>query len=83
VYSDERRWSEKGETLSDVSAQKEFGISRDDIITAIRADKLQYREGNMHGYPWLRLLRHEVEILVIEICGKKYLDEIKIRNELA
>lgn len=83
MYIDERRWSEKGETLSDVSAQKEFGISREDIIAAIRADKLQYREGNMHGNPWLRLLRHEVEFLVGEIFGEKYLEEKKIRNELA
>lgn len=82
-YTDERRWSEKGETLSDVSAQKEFGISREDIIAAIRADKLQYRESNMHGNPWLRLLRHEVESLVVEIFGDKYLDEKKLKNELA
>lgn len=81
-YTDERRWSEKGETLSDVSAQKEFGISREDIIAAIRADKLQYREANMHGNPWLRLLRHEVESLVVEIFGDKYLDEKKLKNEL-
>ena len=82
-YTDERSWSEKGETLSDVSAQKEFGISHEDIIAAIRADKLQYREGNMHGNPWLRLLRHEVEALVVEIFGDKYLDEKKLKNELA
>lgn len=81
-YYDELIWNKKGETLSDASAQKEFGIKREDIIDAIRSGKLQYREGNMHGNPWLRLLRQEIEALVVEIYGEKYLNEKKIKNEL-
>ncbi|MHB8125220.1 MAG: hypothetical protein ACYDEJ_06160 [Desulfitobacteriaceae bacterium] len=80
---DESIWQKKGETLSDASARKEFGIKREDIIDGIREGKLQYKDGNMHGNPWFRLLRYEVEALVVEIFGDKYLDEIKIKNELA
>ena len=57
-------WGRKNETLSDKSAEKEYGISREDIIDAINSGELQYREGSMHGYPWYRLLRVEVERLV-------------------
>lgn len=59
-------WSRKGATLSDKSARQEFGLTQQEIVAAIRAGKLQYREASMHGNPWLRLLRHEVEALVRE-----------------
>jgi hypothetical protein len=45
-------------------ARAEFGLTQDEIIAAIRAGKLQYRRAAMHGSPWLRLLRREVEDLV-------------------
>jgi len=37
---------------------------------AFRAGKLQVSESNMHGNPWFRLLRHEVEALVKEKAGR-------------
>ena len=40
-------WSEKGATLSDKSARKEFGLTQEEIVEAIRGGKLQYRENNM------------------------------------
>ena len=57
-------WSRKGATLSDKSARQEFGLTQDEIFAAMRAGKLQFRESNMHGNPWFRLLRYEVEALV-------------------
>jgi len=42
------RWSRKGATLSDKSARREYGLTQQEVIAAIRAGKLQYREGN-HG----------------------------------
>jgi len=63
------RWSSRGATLSDKSARQEFGLTQQEIVAAIRAGKLQYRENNMHGNPWFRLLRHEVEALVREKGG--------------
>ena len=40
-------WNRKGATLSDVTAQKEYGVDRDLIMKGITAGKLEYREGAM------------------------------------
>jgi hypothetical protein len=76
-------WSRKGATLSDKSARQEFGLTQEEIIAAIRAGKLQFRESNMHGNPWYRLLRHEVESLVRDKSGMDHLHEKKLQKELA
>ena len=44
---------------------------------------MQYREGSIHGNPWLRLLRHEVEALVQEKGGQDHLRKKKLQKELA
>lgn len=49
-------WQRKGATLSDKTARKEFGLTQDQIVQAIRACKLHHREASMHGNPWVRLL---------------------------
>ena len=76
-------WSEKGATMSDKSARQEFGLTQQEIIVAIRAGKLQFRESNMHGNPWYRLLRHEVESVVREKSGSDSLHKKKLQKELA
>ena len=75
-------WSRKGATLSDKTARAEFGLTQDEIIAAIRAGKLQYRQAAMHGNPWLRLLRREVEDLARTLHGERYLREQQARTEL-
>ena len=80
LYGDE--WGRKGATLSDKTARAEFGLTQDEIIAAIRAGKLQYRPAAMHGNPWLRLLRREVEDLVSSRHGERYLREQQARAEL-
>jgi DNA repair exonuclease SbcCD ATPase subunit len=75
-------WVRKGATLSDKSARAEFGLTQDEIIAAIRAGKLQYRPADIHGNPWLRLLRREVEDLVSTRHGDGYLQERQARTEL-
>ena len=60
----QEEWSRKGATLSDKTARKEFGLSQDEIVAAIDAGQLQYRVGVIHGNPWLRLLRRELEELM-------------------
>jgi hypothetical protein len=81
LYDEE--WRRKGATLSDKTARAEFGLTQDEIIAAIRAGKLQYRRSSMHGKPWLRLLRREVEDLVSARHGERYLRERQARTELA
>src|SRR5215468_7701716 len=44
---------------------------------------LQYRPAAMHGNPWLRLLRREVEELARSLHGERYLREQQARTELA
>ena len=78
-----RLWGQKNATLSDKTAEKEYGISRREIIDAINAGELQFREGSMHGYPWYRLLRVEVEQLVEKKYGAAHLKEKKTKKELA
>ena len=75
-------WVNKGATLSDKTAQKEFGLTHQEIVEAIREGKLQYRENNIYGNPYLRLIRSEVEALVNEKYGNDYLKQKKIKKEL-
>ena len=75
-------WRCKGPTLSDKTARNEFGLTQDEIIRAIRAGTLHYREGSMYGNPWLRLLRREVEALVRKKHGNDYLKDRQSKAEL-
>lgn len=75
-------WVQKGATLSDKTAQKEFGLREADIVQAIRAGKLQYRHNTLYGNPCLKLLREEVECLVKEQYGRDYLQERNAKTEL-
>ena len=69
--------------MSDKSARLEFGLTQEEIIEAIRAGKLQFRESSMHGNPWYRLFRHEVESLVQENGGLEHLQKKKLQKELS
>ncbi|MBI3273309.1 MAG: hypothetical protein HYZ53_30250 [Planctomycetes bacterium] len=75
-------WGRKGATLSDNTAHKEFRLTRDEIVAAIRGGKLHYRPGSIFGNPILRLLRREVEALVKKRHGSTYLADQKNKNEL-
>src|SRR5215475_6227915 len=76
-------WGRKGATLSDKTARSEYGLTQDEIFAAIDAGELQYRPAAMHGNPWLRLLRSEVEALAKALHGERYLQEQQARAELA
>jgi len=76
-------WSQKGATLSDKSARKEFGLTQEEIIEAIEAGKLQYRRSSIFGNPFLRLIRSEVEAVVSERYGPNYLKKKQLKKELA
>jgi len=80
---EDSEWQRKAATLSHKTAQKEFGLTWEEIVRAIRTGKLQYREHSMYGNPWLRLLRREVEALVKEKHGDRYLKDQQAKTELA
>jgi hypothetical protein len=76
-------WSRKGATLSDKTARKEFGLTQDEIVAAIQAGQLQYRVGVVHGNPWLRLLRREVEQLMNTTYNDRDHQRRRARADLA
>ena len=76
-------WQRKGATVSDKTARKDLGLTQDEIVQAIRAGKLQYRRNSIHGNPFLRLLRREVEALVTKQHGDDYLKNQQAKTELA
>jgi hypothetical protein len=80
--ADYGEWNRKGATLSDVTAQKEYGVTRDFIVKGIRAGKLEYRDGAIWGNPYLRLLRSQFELYIAAELGSKYLVSKQSRTEL-
>ena len=76
-------WTIKNATLSNTSAQKEYGLTYQEIVEGIRAGKLQYRENNIYGNPYLKLIRREVEALINEKYGYDFLVKKKLMKELA
>ena len=75
-------WNRKGATLSDVTAQKEYGVSRDFIVKGIRAGELEYREGAIWGNPYLRVLRSQLERYIARQLGSSHLTSTKSQTEL-
>ena len=76
-------WVQKGTTLSEKTAQKEFGLTQEEIIDAIKAGKLQYRHNTLYGNPCLKLLRNEVEDLVNAKYGGDYLQTKNAKTALS
>jgi len=44
-------WSRNDATLSNKSARKDYGLTQEEIIAAIRVGKLQFCDSNIHGNP--------------------------------
>lgn len=75
-------WSRKGATLSDVTARKEYGVDSDFVVRGINAGKLEYREGAIHGHPYIRVLRGQLEAYIVEELGDDYLHGWQGKTEL-
>ena len=75
-------WTRKGATLSDATANKEYGVDRDFIVKGIRAGKLEYREGAIWGNPYIRVLRSQLERYIAEELGAERLSSGKNQTEL-
>jgi hypothetical protein len=75
-------WNRKGATLSDVTAKKEYGVSRDFIVEGIKRGKLEYREGAVWGNPYLRILRSQLEQYIATELGQEYLASRKNQTAL-
>jgi hypothetical protein len=75
-------WNRKGAVLSDVTAEKEYGVTRDFIVQGIRAGRLEYRDGSVWGNPYLRILRSQLEPYIATELGAEYLASRKHKTEL-
>ena len=75
-------WNRKGAVLSDKTAQKEYGVTRDLIVSGIQTGKLEYREGAVWGNPYLRVLRSQLERYIVAQLGSEYLLSKKSHDEL-
>ena len=80
--AEQGEWISKGASLIDVTATKEYGVSRDFILKGIGAGKVQYREGAVWGNPYRKLLRRELEQYIAEELGADHLQWIKNQAEL-
>ena len=75
-------WNRKGASLSDVTAEAEYGVSRDFIDKGIQTAKLEYRYGAVWGNPYVRILRSQLEKYISEELGEGYLVRVKSQTEL-
>jgi len=75
-------WTRKGATLSDATAETEYGVSRDFIVKGIKAARLEYRPGAIWGNPILKILRSQLERYIAEELGEDYLVKVKSQTEL-
>jgi len=75
-------WIRKGATLSHVTARKEYGVDSDFVVKGIKAGRLEYREGAVHGNPYIRVLRSQLETYIVEELGGEYLRRWQEKTEL-
>ena len=75
-------WTKRGATLSQKNACKEYGLSEDQILIAVRDGKLQYRQNYAHGNPYLKLLRSEVESLAKALNGVEGAKKQALKSKL-
>lgn len=75
-------WNRKGAVLSEVTAQKEYGVTREFIEKGIQTGELEFREGSIWGNPYLRLLRSQLELYIAEQFGSEYLISKQSQTEL-
>ena len=80
--AEDGEWNRKGATLSDVTAEKEYGVTRDFIVKGIKAGKLEYRDGSIWGNPYLRILRSQLETYIAKQLGSEHLGSKKSQTEL-
>jgi len=79
---DKSSWTQKNGTMSDKSAREVFGLTQEEIMQGIKSGKLQYRQNNMHGNPYLKLIRSEVESFVKKKYGENHFNKHVIEYEL-
>jgi hypothetical protein len=78
----ENVWGIKGASLGDKTAKEEYGLTQEEIRTAIDSGQLQYRINYVFENPYFKLIRKEVEELVAAKYGEPHLRLLKQKAEL-
>ncbi|WP_299734697.1 hypothetical protein [uncultured Endozoicomonas sp.] len=74
------QWTAPGATLSHKNAAKEFALPEQDIIQAIKAGKLNYQIAYVHGNPYYKVVRFEIEAFVLELFGEDYVNQQRLKK---
>ena len=74
------QWTAPGATLSHKNAAKEFGLTEEEIIRAIKEGKIHYQIAYAHGNPYYRVVREEVESLVLKLYGPDYARQQQLKK---
>ncbi len=72
-------WTMPGCSFSIKNACKEFSLTEEQVLKEMQLGKLQFQQQCIHGNPYFKLLRSEIELLAKKIHGTKGL--LKIANE--
>ncbi len=75
-------WNRRGASLSDATAQKEYGVGTEFIIRGINSGDLEYREGSVWGSPYIKVLRRQLENYISTQLGEDYLSAVNAKTEL-
>lgn len=75
-------WNQKGASLSDKTARKEYKVDQEFIIKGIEAGKLEYRYSSVWGSPFIRILRRQLEEYITSELGSEYLIKARGKTEL-
>ena len=75
-------WNQKGATLSDKTAMKDYGVDREFILKGIRAGKLEFQERSINGNPYVVILRRQLEQHIAEELGSDHLSLILNQKQI-
>ena len=75
-------WNRKSATLSDVTAEKEYGAAQDFIVNDSEYGKLQWRDGAIWGDAYLTILRSELEAYIAAKPDSEHSANKKLQNEI-
>lgn len=78
----ESTWQKQGATLSHKNACKEFGLTEDEVIEALKKGRLQYQQNHDRGNPYFKLLRVEDKSLAQELHGTKFVEEQEVKHNI-
>lgn len=81
AYS-ESVWRQKGATLSDKNAFKEYGLTYEELVEGVEAGKLHYQVAYAHGNPYYKVVRQEVEDFIADKHGVNHLKKMETSAQL-